>query len=176
MKRLFAATAMAVVLMTAAPAAAQQYPPSVNSLTITDATPSPGQTVGLEGRTFAAGASMAVVMNEPTVDLGSASADDSGVASLETTIPADTSLGNHLITAVGQAPDGSELSLSVSINVVPADGAATVTPNANADGGSLPRTGGDSLPLANIGLGLAALGGLILAVTAKRRKAATLAA
>src|SRR5687768_7149333 len=49
-KRLFVATAVAVVLM-AAPAAAQQYPPAVNSLTVSDTTPTPGQTITAQGRT-----------------------------------------------------------------------------------------------------------------------------
>ncbi len=38
--------------------------------------------------------------------------------------------------------------------------------------GTLPRTGDDtSIPLAKIGLGLAAVGGVITALAAKRRKA-----
>jgi len=174
-KRLIAAVALAVVFM-AAPAAAQQYPPPVNSLTVSDPTPTPGQTIGIVGRTFAPGATVTVTMTSGPVGLGTAAADAAGIASLQSTIPADTPVGPHTIAAVGQAPDGSELSLSVSINVVSTDD-ATITPAANGPGGSLPRTGDDaSLPLARVGLGLAALGGVVLAVASKRRKSTPVAA
>ena len=44
-------------------------------------------------------------------------------------------------------------------------------------GGALPRTGDDSsIPLAKVGIALAAIGGVATAVAAKRRKAAALAA
>ena len=171
MKRLFAAAAMAILFM-AAPAAAQQYPPAVNSLTVSDTTPTPGQTISIEGRTFAEGATVTVTLASDPVVIGSAAADASGVVTLQATIPTDTTLGQHTITAVGQAPDGSELSVSVSITVVAADGAAD-----DPAGGALPRTGDDSsIPLAKLGVALAAVGGVVTAVAAKRRKAAALAA
>ncbi len=164
---------MAVVLM-AAPAAAQQYPPSVNSLTCPDTTPTPGQTMTLQARTFAGGATATFDLQSVPVGLGTATADASGVATLQATIPADTTLGAHTITAVGPAPDGSELSLSCRITVVPASAAGA------GDGrpsGSLPRTGDDSsIPLAKLGLALAALGGVATAVASKRRKRAAAAA
>ena len=175
MKRLFAAAVMAVLFM-AAPAAAQQYPPAVNSLTVSDTTPTPGQTITIEGRTFAAGAAVTVSLSSEPVVLGTAAADPSGVVTLQGPIPASTPLGQHTITAVGQAPDGSELAVSVSINVVAADGAADGGSD-GAGGGSLPRTGDDSsLPLAKVGIALAAIGGVIPAIAAKRRKASALAA
>lgn len=174
MKRLFAAAVMAVLFM-AAPAAAQQYPPAVNSLTVSDTTPTPGQTITIEGRTFAGGATVTVTLSSEPVVLGSAAADPSGVVTLQGTIPASTPLGQHTITAVGQAPDGSELTVSVSINVVAADGADGA--DDDPAGGALPRTGDDSsIPLAKVGIVLAAIGGVITAIAAKRRKAATLAA
>lgn len=173
MKRIIAAAAFAVVFM-AAPAAAQQYPPAVNSLTVSDTTPTPGQTITIEGRTYAEGASMTITMTSDPVVLGSAAADAAGVATLQATIPADTALGSHTITAVGQAPDGSELTQSLAIEVVQADGAGG---DDSDPSGALPRTGDDtSLPLAKLGLGLAAIGGLITALAAKRRKAAALTA
>ncbi|MDD9371240.1 MAG: LPXTG cell wall anchor domain-containing protein [Acidimicrobiales bacterium] len=172
MKRLFAAAAMAILFM-AAPAAAQQYPPAVNSLTVSDTTPTPGQTISIEGRTFAQGATVTVTLASDPVVIGSAAADASGVVSLQAAIPAATPLGQHTITAAGQAPDGSELSVSVSITVVAADGAADPDGAGGAGGASsLPRTGDDaSIPLAKVGLALAAIGGVVTAVAAKRRKA-----
>ena len=161
----------------AAPAAAQQYPPAVNSLTVSDTTPTPGQTVTLVGRTFAPGAAVTATLTSEPVGLATAAADPSGVVTMQATIPASTSLGLHTITAAGQAPDGSELSVSVNITVVDADGAAGGAGNGADPGAGLPRTGDDSsISLAKLGLTLAAIGGVITAVAAKRRKAAALAA
>src|SRR5262245_43530800 len=172
-KGLIAAVALAVVAM-AAPAGAQQYPPAVNSLTISDTTPSPGQTITIEGRTFAQGSSVTLTLFSDPVVLGSAVADAAGVIALQATIPADLPLGAPPVTAPSPPPDGPPLSRSVSLTVVPAQGAGA---GAGAGSGNLPRTGSDSsIPLAKLGLGLAAAGGLITAIAAKRRKAAAAAA
>ena len=165
-KRVVVAAAVALVLL-AAPAAAQQYPPAENSLTVSDTTPTPGQTIDIVAQTFVAGSAVTVTLNSEPVLLGTATADPAGVASLSATIPANTPLGAHTIVAQGTASDGTPLTLTVSINVVAADGAG------GTGGGALPRTGDDSsLPLARIGLTLAAIGGVVTAVAAKRRKSA----
>src|SRR5690606_23628789 len=123
------------------------------------------------------GAGVTVTMSsDGQVTLGSATADAVGVAALQATIPPDAKLGAHTITAVGEAPDGAELSLSVSINVVAADDAGTGTTDPSGPSGSLPRTGSDSIPLAKLGLALAALGGVVTAVASKRRRAAAASA
>ncbi len=179
-RRLFVAATLALVAL-AAPAAAQQYPPAVNSFTVSDTTPTPGQTITADARTFASGSTVtmdlsdgapATISPSAAATLATATADGSGVVTTDVTIPADTALGAHTLTASGEAPDGSPLSLTVSLNVVPADGTG-----GGAATGDLPRTGDDSsIPLAKLGLALAALGGVITAVAAKRRKAASLAA
>lgn len=162
LKRLIALGGLAVLAM-AAPAAAQQYPPAVNSLTCSDTTPTPGQTITIEGRTFAPGSTATVTLD--SVALGSATANAEGVIALQATIPADTSLGAHTFVATGLAPNGQTLTLSLVCRVVPAEGAGTT-------GGPLPNTGSNStLPLVQIGLGLLALGGVIYAVASRRRKA-----
>ena len=155
-----------VVVLTAlaAPAAAQQYPPAVNSLTVSDTTPTPGQTISIEGRTFAAGSTATVVLTSDPVTLGSPTADAAGVIALNATIPADTTLGSHTLTATGPAPDGTTLSLSLTLDVVAADGSGTGS-------GSLPDTGSNSsIPLAQVGLGLAAFGGVVVALAGRRRR------
>jgi LPXTG-motif cell wall-anchored protein len=170
-KALIAATALAVVAF-AAPAGAQQYPPAVNFITISDTTPSPGQTITIVGQTFAPGSTITVTLFSDPVVLASSTADASGRIALQATIPTNTPFGSHTLVVDGTAPDGTPLSLSASIQVVPADGTGT----GSGSGGSsnLPRTGDDtSIPLAKLGLALAAVGGLITAVAAKRRKAAT---
>jgi LPXTG-motif cell wall-anchored protein len=165
-KRLIALGVLAVVAM-AAPAAAQQYPPAVNSLTVSDTTPCPGQIVTIEGRTFAPGSTATVVLESGPVTLGSATADALGVITLQGTIPVDTPLGSHRLVATGTAPNGQTLSLSLAIQMAAANCGGTSTAS-----GTLPRTGDDtSIPLAKIGLGLAAVGGVITALAAKRRKA-----
>lgn len=168
-KRLVAATLVALV-MAAAPAAAQQYPPAENSLIISDTTPTPGQTIDIRARTFVAGSTVTVTLSE-SVQLGTPAADGAGVANLSATIPASTPLGAHTIVATGTGADGAPLTLTASITVVSAEGSGT-----GSGSGSLPRTGDDSsIPLARIGLALAAAGGVITAVAAKRRKAAAAA-
>jgi hypothetical protein len=165
-KRMVAAAAVALGLL-AVPAGAQQYPPAVNSLTVSDTTPTPGQTIDITAQTFVGGSSVTVTLNPETVLLGTATSDPSGVARLAGTIPASTPLGAHTIVAQGTASDDTPLTLTVSINVVAADGSG-----GSGTGGGLPRTGDDtSLPLARIGLALAAAGGVVTAVAAKRRKA-----
>jgi LPXTG-motif cell wall-anchored protein len=171
-KRLIGAAALAVVAL-AAPAAAQQYPPAVNSLTISDSTPCPGQTVTIDARTFAEGSTVSFTLLPESVALASAAADAAGVAAVQATIPTNTPLGAHTITADGTAPDGSSLSTSVSLSVVSCEGTGAGGAGAGGTGGNLPKTGDDaSLPLAKVGLGLAALGGVVLAIAAKRRKSA----
>jgi LPXTG-motif cell wall-anchored protein len=163
-RRLIAVASMAVVAM-AAPAAAQQYPPAVNSLACSDTTPTAGQTISVEAMTFAGGAAVSFTLAPDNVVIASATADAGGVVTTEVTIPAGTPPGEHTLTASGGAPDGSTLRLTCALTVVGADG---VEPS-----GALPRTGDDSsLPLAKLGLVLAAIGGVITAVAAKRRKAA----
>jgi LPXTG-motif cell wall-anchored protein len=169
-RRLIAVASMAVVAM-AAPAAAQQYPPAVNSLACSDTTPTPGQTISVEAMTFAGGAEVTFRLAPDDVVIATATADAGGVVTTSATIPANTSLGEHTLTASGGAPDGSKLSLTCALTVVAADGADDDEPS-----GALPRTGDDSsIPLAKLGLALAAIGGVITAVAAKRRKAAAAA-
>jgi len=113
------------------------------------------------------GATATVVLNSDPVTLGSATANAAGQIVLQATIPTDTPLGSHTLVASGQAPNGQTLSLSLAIEVVPAQGGGTGT-----SGGNLPRTGDStSLPLAKVGLGLLAVGGVIYSIAAKRRKA-----
>src|SRR5262245_21192435 len=162
LKRLIALGGLAVLAM-AAPAAAQQYPPAVNSLTCSDTTPTPGQTITFEGRTFAPDSTVTVTLD--SAPLGSATANADGVIALQATIPADTSLGDHTFVATRPAPNGHTLTLSLVCRVVPAESAGTT-------GGPLPNTGSNNtLPLVQIGLGLLAVGGVIYAIASRRRKA-----
>lgn len=176
-KRTIVAAALAVVLM-AAPAAAQQYPPAVNGLTVSCPTPQAGNTVDIQGQTFAGGSQVTFTLASQQAVIGTAVADSSGTVSAQgVTIPAATPDGVHTITATGQAPDGSPLSISTDITVtaggcVTGSGGGGSNPDTEPSG-SLPNTGSDSTTsLLQIGLALAAIGGIITAWAAKRRKAA----
>jgi len=167
-KRLIAVAAVVVGAL-AAPAAAQQYPPAQNSLALDDTCVPAGQSVTVTAATFSPGASVAVTLGMSS--LGTATAVGEGVATLTATVPSGTPEGTGMVTAVGTGPDGS-LTVTAQLTVDADDCAAEPAPAAGSRGGRLPRTGSDAtIPLLRIGLALAAIGGILLAVTAKRRKA-----
>ena len=175
MKRAMALALVLVGLM-AAPAAAQQYPPETNIITVSVTCPTPGEALTVSAQTFAPGAEVTVSLEPTPTVLGTAMANGDGVATLDVTIPADATPGAHTITAVGLSAAGTEagatLDLNAAITVCGPEGAAPVEA-----AGPLPRTGDDtSIPLAKIGLALAALGGILTAFAAKRRKRAAAAA
>ncbi|MGH9213812.1 MAG: hypothetical protein ACRD2C_24535 [Acidimicrobiales bacterium] len=171
MLKRIAVFAVAAIGLTAAPAAAQQYPPDVNSVTVSDTTPCPGDVVTVSGTVagegFEEGTTVVVTLDGAT-QLGTPSVGADGTFSLDVTIPADLT-GEHTIVATGT---GSDVSLSATFEVGDCDATTTTV----AAGGSLPRTGSNStMPLVRAGLALAAVGGVLLAIAAKRRRRAALA-
>jgi hypothetical protein len=175
LKRLIA-VAVVIVGAFAAPAAAQQYPPAVNSLALSDTCAPAGATVTATARTFAVGAT--VDLTAAGAPAGSAVADDAGIATLTVTVPAAD--GDVELVASGDGPTGP-LTLTARITVdaedcassAPAPAPAAPTPgDDDSSGGALPRTGSDVGDLIRIGLALAALGGLLLAVTHRWRRRA----
>jgi LPXTG-motif cell wall-anchored protein len=160
--------ALVLVAIMAAPVAAQQYPPGNCGLTVSDTTPIPGQTITITAFTFEPNAQVSITLGSNTVVLGTPTANASGVVTLQATIPSDTKLGHHTITATGPSASCAA-TITAAITVVPKAAAGAGGPPS----GPLPRTGDDtSIPLAKIGLGLAAVGGVLTAFAAKRRKAA----
>jgi hypothetical protein len=171
--------AVVFVGVLAAPAAAQQYPPAVTSLALSDTCAPAGAAVTATARTFTAGSTVGLtVAGTPA---GSAAADGSGTATFTVTVPeAD---GDVELVATGEGP-GGPLTLTANLTVdaedcaapapspSPAPGAAAPTPADDDDsrGGNLPRTGSDTGDLVRIGLALAAVGGLLLAVTHRWRR------
>ena len=108
-----------------------------------------------------------MTLNSEPVLLGTATADAAGVARMSATIPANTALGAHTIVAQGT---GVRRHAADAHRQHQRGGGRRLGHAARV--GRLPRTGDDSsLPLARIGLALAAVGGVITAVAAKRRKA-----
>jgi len=183
-RTLVVAVALAGILALAAPAYGQQYPPEELFITVSDTTPTPGQTVTVTAGTFAPGTSVSMTFHSVTRFLGEDDdVDATGRTVQNVTIPADATLGTHTITASGTAPSGAPRSLSTNLTVVSAGGGggaaggggtgtgATGAGTTSAQGG-LPRTGDNSIPLARVGLVTLAVGAGLVFVTRRRRAAA----
>jgi hypothetical protein len=172
-----------------APAGAEQYPPAENGIAVVCPTPAAGETVGVTARTFTPGADVTVTIDPGPTTLGNAAAGGDGAVVLDVTIPEDIQPGDHTITATGQAPDGV-LTLTARVTVgaagsggcagAPSEGAtppAAPPSSDDSDGGSLPFTGsGLTMLLLQIALALAAAGGILLALSRRRRTHAAHAA
>lgn len=167
------AISLVALLALAAPANGQQYPPGPFGVFVSDTTVFPGQTITITAGIFASGSTVTDTFFSQPVELGTATADADGIATLEGTIPLDATPGTHTITASGVAPDGSPLELSTTVTVL-ADDDGVEAPGAGGTSGGLPRTGGESVPIARIGAALLAVGGGLLFIT-RRRRAATAA-
>lgn len=168
LKRLLLVAGLTLGLIAAgAPAEAQQYPPAVTGCTVTDTTVTPGQSITITCSGYLGGVTVTFTFFSQPVDLGSATADASGVESFSATIPSNAAVGAHTITATGASASGT-LTNSVAVTVV---GAGAGAAGAGATGaGDLPRTGDDtSIPLARVAALLVAAGGIAL-FFARRRK------
>ena len=160
---LTAATALIVAAGAASPVGAQQYPPAGNFITVSDTTPTPGQTISITTGTYIAGSDVGVTFFSAPVDLGVAAAGANGVATLSAQIPSNAALGAHTITANGTTTAGP-LSQSVSVTVVASGsgGAGAGAGTGTSATGALPRTGDDSsAPLARAAIVLVAAGGAL---------------
>jgi LPXTG-motif cell wall-anchored protein len=153
--------------LAATPAGAQQYPPEDNLLTVSDTTPCPGGAVTITGKNFIPGTQVTISLDDQVIGTPTAGADNT--VTLEATIPETTAQGEHLITAIGQGIEEADLHLTATIDVVSCEAGPTTT--VASGGGNLPRTGSDStMMLVRIGLGLAAVGGVLLALAYRKRR------
>ena len=171
-KRIVALAVMFVALMAAAPATAQQYPPGQNLITVSDTTPCPGQSVTVNAQTFAAGAAVTVKLGDTVV--GTPAADASGKVSLEVTIPAGQAQGPVQVSATGPGADNATVTVNAAVDIVACNETPPPTTpggGGGGGGGGLPNTGSDTtMTLVRVGVALAALGGLLLAISTKRRR------
>lgn len=180
MLKRIAVIAGAIVALAAAPATAEGYPPGDNLITVSDTTPCPGDTVTVTAQTFIPGSPVEVSFD--TTHLGSPAANADGVVTLEATIPEGTPLGAHIFTALGSGVEEADLHLTANVEVVSCDVApptSAVTGGGGAaggddsGGGGLAFTGSSAtMTMVRIGLALAAVGGVLLAVATKRRRSA----
>jgi len=177
MKRLVVLAVAAFGLAAASPAAATEYPPGDDLLTVSDVTPCPGQTVTVEAFEFVPGTTVTVTLL-PDAVLGTPVADENGVVTLDVTLSATQALGKVTVQAegAGTAGEGDVLTLTATVDVVSCDEvppttAPPVTTPGGGGGGNLPTTGSDStMTLLKVGGGLAALGGVLVALAATRRR------
>jgi LPXTG-motif cell wall-anchored protein len=162
LKKLLGVTAL-VVLATAtlaSTASAQDYPPGANSITLSSTSAAPGADVTVTAKTFAAGATVTFTFNSTPIALGTSVADANGVATKTFKVPAGVAAGTHHVEASGLGTNGQILTQSAAI---------TVTGGTSA---TVPKTGANStLPMAEMGVGALALGGLLVLVARRRTKA-----
>src|SRR5262245_40007528 len=138
MRVLAAAALGAGTLVTlGAPAVAQAYPPPVRSITVDDATPAPGQTVGVTLRTCRPGSQ--ALFGLDLLLLGSARVGPDGAAVGTVRIPRHEPLGRHAVVGVCLAPDGTPLVLHTDVTV-------TAPAAARGGAGAPPPPGMLSLP------------------------------
>lgn len=109
---------------------------------------SPGSSMGVDLACFQPGEKIQIVLHSDPVLLTTLTADDSGNASGTVTIPLDTAVGSHTISAVGQF-SGISLEAAIAIEAVAETSAATST------AGAVDVV--ETTPLADTGVNVAAL-------------------
>lgn len=155
---------LALVLLAPSATIAQPYGPSVQgTLTVSDETVGPGQSITVSGKGFKAASSISLVFESLPTSLGTTSSDASGAFAKQVTIPADAALGSHTITATGPAPDGGTRVLSRAVNVQ-----AQGSSSRGTSDGSLPRTGRGIAVMIVTALAFCA-GGTLLVLSVRRR-------
>jgi LPXTG-motif cell wall-anchored protein len=157
-KKVLGLAALMMLVLTPA-ALAQDYPPAGGGVTASDTTPAPGQTITVTASGFQPASTVTFDLFSAPVRLGTAVADANGTATLTATIPAGTPAGQHHIQASGTGANGQPRTVSIAITV----------PGTARD--TVPRTGSNSnLPMAEIGIGALAVGGLLVLMARRRSK------
>jgi titin len=161
------AAAVAAGTLVAAPAlaaGAEGYT-SLDTGTVTDVTPAPGQTVTLKFTGFKPGSTVVINIFSDPVLLGTFTADANGTVEVPVLIPAGMEVGSHTIVATGVDAQGNPASMSIPVTVT---SNAPTAADPNGGGGFLPRTGGDVAALVTVGGVLVVIGGAS-ALAARRR-------
>lgn len=169
MRRVSIITALtALLLMSAAPAFAQDYPPTeVASCTIDTTVVSPGGTVSVDCGDWAANTTVEVTVDGDV--LGTAQTDGAGNLAVDVTLPSDLAPGDHILRLSGTNAQGEPQTVEIAFTV---EGAAAGDQRPAAPGAAagLPATGEDSVLFGVLALGLFTAGGGAL-YAARRRNA-----
>jgi hypothetical protein len=133
-----------------------------SALTVSDPSPTPGETVTVSGDAASPNASIAIVLGDKV--LGTTTTDSARHFSTTVTIPADANLGTTSLQAF-QLGDSTDPVVGCPAQVLALE---IVAPAVAAE--PLARTGSNStLPLARLGFGLLAAGGMAVLVGRRRR-------
>jgi hypothetical protein len=169
---LLLAALLAGAILAAPSAGAAQAPDNddytavCSSLTLSNASPAPGDTVTVSGHAASGNATIAIVLNNTTL-LGTTQSDAAGNFSTQVVIPSDAPEGGNTIQAF-QEGDNTDAIVGCPAQVAALD---IVRPVAAEP---LARTGSNStLPLARLGFGLLAAGGLAMLVSRRRKASVT---
>ena len=147
----------------AAPAQSDDYAGAC-AIGVTETSPHAGDTVTVTGDNFPTSpATVPIMIDNPSQQIGTAHIDGSGHFSDPATIPAGTSAGAHTIS-VACASTGVDS--TTDINVL----ATAESSSSSSATAPLARTGTDTQPLVLAGLGAVAVG-TALVLTARRRRA-----
>ena len=145
-----------VVLAVAAPPAAPVDNDGQLDVSVVDLSPEGSTTLVATG--YKPGTEVAFVIYSEPLFLGTTIADENGVATLLATLPSGFPLGEHTVVSLGEDALGGDRVMSQQV---------TVSTSQEPAGPELPRTGGDTVPVALIGALL--LGGGAVLVTRGRR-------
>lgn len=130
-------------------------PYTANGVTISDASPIPGDPVTVTAGGYKPSSEVRISILSDPILLASPSADANGKVSAEVTIPADFEPGSkHVIELAGTAPGGEAYVASIQITL----------------GGGLPATGASSGPVLLLALALVGAGVAVVAVARHRRR------
>ena len=136
------ATGTLAIVVTAAgepepPAAATLVP----TLNVPATTLKAGDVVTITVTDLKPGSSLRAELQSTPVELGVATANEQGVATLETTIPAGTAAGEHRIVVFGADANGMDATGSLAVVVLPN---GTTEPGDNSGGNTGDNTGGNT--------------------------------
>lgn len=127
-----------------------------------------GGTFRIRSEGWKSNGSVVVQLESNPVRLASFDASATGSLRGSVVIPLTTSLGPHLLRGVGFDPTGPRREVFTHIIVLPVNGEI---PGSQSSGGGLPKTGAEILGLATLGLGMVAVGGVLVNRTRNRRSA-----
>ena len=115
----------------------------------------------ITGNNWLPGSNLDFELHSTPVHLGSVTVGSDGSFDFKATIPADTTPGTHEIVATGTGADQQPATSSFSVNVLAAEGSPQTTSTTTttvAHSGSLPFSGGSTLPLLVAGVALLGAG------------------
>lgn len=158
----------ALLLMSAAPAFGQAYPPAAASCTINVTVVAPGATVAVNCGAWAPNSTVEVlVFSEEGRLLGTAQTDADGNLNVDVTLPSDLEPGDHTLRFSGTNAEGEPQNVDIAFTVEGDAAGQADRPDAAA---GLPATGKDSVLFGVLALGLFTAGGGAL-YAARRRNA-----